>query len=216
MAKTTKMTPWRWPNGHSARASWFTWWVLDRPKGHPYRPSRGATRSASDRAMKTSDQVSGTSKAMIVMTDGEYRGEDAVAGAQRAQREGVVVHVVGLGSPEGAPVPTVQGGNPVGFIKDENGQTVVSKLNERMCQEIAADAGGMYVRASTGGSGLEVIMEQVDKMEKSAVDDCVFEWYEERFQLFIGFALLLLLVEFFISNRKSRKLGALNLFEVKQ
>lgn len=180
-------------------------------------PTQGtAIGTAIDMAMKTFDQVSGTSKAMVVMTDGENHEDDAVAAAQRAQRAGVVVHVVGLGSPEGAPIPTFQGANPVGFIKDENGQTVVSKLNESMCQEIAAAAGGMYVRASTGGSGLEVIMEQVDKMEKNAVDVRLFESYEDRFQLFIGFALLLLLVEFFISNRKSRKLGALNLFEVKQ
>lgn len=180
-------------------------------------PTQGtAIGTAIDMAMKTFDQVSGTSKAMIVMTDGENHEDDAVAAAQRAQREGVVVHVVGLGSPEGAPVPIFQGGNPVGFIKDENGQTVVSKLNESMCQEIAAAAGGMYVRASTGGSGLDVIMEQVDKMEKKAVDIRLFKSYEDRFQLFLGFALLLLLVEFFISNRKSRKLGALNLFEVKK
>lgn len=180
-------------------------------------PTQGtAIGTAIDMAMKTFDQVSGTSKAMIVMTDGENHEDDAVAAAKRAQGAGVVVHVIGLGSPEGAPVPTFQQGNPVGFIKDENGQTVVSKLNESMCQEIAAAAGGMYVRASTGGSGLDVIMEQVDKMEKKAVDVRLFKSYEDRFQLFLGFALLLLLVEFFISNRKSRKLGALNLFEVKK
>ena len=180
-------------------------------------PTQGtAIGTAIDMAMKTFDQVSGTSKAMIVMTDGENHEDDAVAAAQRAQSAGVVVHVIGLGSPEGAPVPRFEGGNPVGFIKDEEGKTVVSKLNESMCQEIAAAAGGMYVRASTGGSGLEVVMEQVDKMEKKAVDVRLFKSYEDRFQLFVGVALLLLLVEFFISNRKSHKLEALNLFEVKK
>ena len=179
-------------------------------------PTQGtAIGAAIDMAMKTFDQIEGTSKAMIVMTDGENHEDDALAAAQRAQSEGVVVHVVGLGSPEGAPVPTFQGGNPVGFIKDEEGQTVVSKLNEAMCQEIAAAAGGIYVRASTGGSGLDVVMEQVDKMEKKAVDVRLFKSYEDRFQLFVGFTLLLLVVEFFISNRKSGKRRALNLFEVK-
>ena len=180
-------------------------------------PTQGtAIGEAIDMAMKTFDQVSGGSKAMIVMTDGENHEDDAVAAARRAQSAGVVVHVIGLGSPEGAPVPHFEGDNPVGFIKDEEGKTVVSKLNESMCQEIAAAAGGMYVRASTGGSGLEVVMEQVDKMEKKAVDVRLFKSYEDRFQLFVGFALLLLLVEFFISNRKSRKLEALNLFEVRK
>jgi len=178
-------------------------------------PTQGtAVGAAIDMAMKTFDQVSGTSKAMIVMTDGENHEDDAVAAARRAQSAGVVVHVVGLGSPEGAPIPIFQQGNPVGFIKDEKGETVVSKLNESMCREIAAASGGIYVRASTGGSGLDVVMDQVDKMEKKAVDTKLFKSYEDRFQLFVGFALLLVLLEFFISNRKSRKLSALNLFEV--
>ncbi len=180
-------------------------------------PTQGtAIGAAIAMGMKTFDQVSGTSKAMIVMTDGENHEDDAVAAAAQAQRAGVVVHVIGLGSPEGAPIPIFEHGNPVGFIKDEQDQTVVSKLNEDMCREIAAAAGGVYVRATAAGSGLHIVMEQVDKLEKKAMDTRLFKSYEDRFQLFVGFALLLLVVEFFISNRRSRKLGAVNLFEVNE
>lgn len=180
-------------------------------------PTQGtAIGAAIGMAMKSFDFVNGTSKAMIIMTDGENHEDDAVMAAKQASAEGVVLHVIGLGSPEGAPVPVFQNGNPVGFIKDENGQTVVSKLNEEMCKEITAAGNGMYVRATHAGSGLNIVLDQIEKMEKKAMDTRVFKNYEDRFQLFIGFALLVLLLEFFISNRKNRKLSSLNLFDVKE
>ena len=180
-------------------------------------PTQGtAIGAAVGMAMKSFDLVNGTSKAMIVMTDGENHEDDAVSAAKEAYAKGVVLHVIGLGSPEGAPVPTFQNGNPVGFIKDEEGQTVVSKLNEEMCKEIAAAGKGVYVRATNAGSGLNIVLDQIEKMEKKAVDTRVFKSYEDRFQLFIGFTLLVLLLEFFISNRRNKRLSALNLFEVKE
>ncbi len=180
-------------------------------------PTQGtAIGAAIGMAMKSFDLVNGTSKAMILMTDGENHEDDAVMAAKQASSEGVVLHVIGLGSPEGAPVPVFQNGNPVGFIKDEKGQTVVSKLNEEMCKDIAAAGNGVYIRATNAGSGLNIVLDQIEKMEKKAVDTRVFKNYEDRFQLFIGFALLVLLLEFFISNRKNRKLSSLNLFEVKE
>jgi len=180
-------------------------------------PTQGtAIGSAIDLAMKTFLQVEGTSKAMIVMTDGENHEDDAVAAAKQAHQEGVVVHVVGLGSPEGAPVPHVERGTPTGFIQDENGQTVVSKLNESLCREIAAASSGVYIRASAAGSGLDIVMNQIDKMEKKTVDTRLFKSYEDRFQILIGISLLLVVAEFFISNRKSRRLESIKLFEAKE
>ncbi len=180
-------------------------------------PTQGtAIGAAVGMAMKSFDLVNGTSKAMIVMTDGENHEDDAVSAAKEAYAKGVVLHVIGLGSTEGAPVPVFQNGNPVGFMKDEEGQTVVSKLNEEMCKEIAAAGNGVYVRATNAGSGLNIVLDQIEKMEKKAVDTRVFKSYEDRFQLFIGFALLVLLLEFFISNRRNKRLDALNLFEVKE
>jgi len=179
-------------------------------------PTQGtAIGAAITMGMKSFDQASGTSKAMIIMTDGENHEDDAVAAATNAAAKDVIIHVVGLGSPEGAPVPIFENGNPVDFHKDEKNQTVVSKLNEDMCKEISAAGHGVYVRASNANSGLGMIMDQVAKMEKKTYDTKVFKNYEDRFQVFIALALLFLLVEFFISNRKNLRWSAWNLFEVK-
>ncbi|MEQ7800511.1 VWA domain-containing protein [Pedobacter sp. ASV1-7] len=179
-------------------------------------PTQGtAIGAAVDMGMKSFNFVNGTSKAMILMTDGENHEDDAVSAAKSASSKDVAIHVIGLGSPEGAPVPIYKNGKPVGFHTDEAGKTVVSKLNEEMCKEISEAGQGVYVRASNANSGLNIVMDQVNKMEKKTYDSKNFKNYEDRFQFFVGFALLLLVLEFFISNRRNLKLSELNLFEVR-
>lgn len=179
-------------------------------------PTQGtAIGAAIDMGMKSFNFVNGTSKAMILMTDGENHEDDAVSSAKAARAKDVAIHVIGLGSPEGAPVPIYRNGKPVGFHTDEEGKTVVSKLNEEMCKEISEAGNGVYVRASNANSGLNIVMDQVNKMEKKTYDSKNFKNYEDRFQFFVGFALLLLVLEFFISNRRNLKLSELNLFEVR-
>ncbi|WEK20667.1 MAG: VWA domain-containing protein [Candidatus Pedobacter colombiensis] len=179
-------------------------------------PTQGtAIGAAIDMGMKSFDFVNGTSKAMILMTDGENHEDDAVTAAKHARAKDVAIHVIGLGSPEGAPVPIYKNGKPVGFHTDEAGKTVVSKLNEEMCKEISAAGNGVYVRASNANSGLNIVMDQVNKMEKKTYDSKSFKNYEDRFQFFLGLAVLLLLLEFFISNRRNLKIIELNLFEVR-
>lgn len=180
-------------------------------------PTQGtAIGAAIEMGMKSFNLVNGTSKAMILMTDGENHEDDAVRAAKNAASKGVSIHVIGLGSPQGAPMPIYQNGNPIGFRKDEKGETVVSKLNEEMCKEVAQAGNGAYVRASSANSGLGIVMDQIAKMEKKTYDSKVFKSYEDRFQIFLALALVLLLVEFFISNRKNLKLSGLNIFEVKE
>ena len=180
-------------------------------------PTQGtAIGAAIDMGMKSFDFVNGSSKAMILMTDGENHEDDAVGAARRASEKDVAIHVIGLGSPEGAPVPVFQNGNPVGFHKDENGQTVMTKLNEEMCREISAAGNGVYVHASNANSGLGLVLDQVAKMEKKTYSSKLFKDFEDRFQFFLAFALLLLVAEFFISSRKNLKWSELNLFEEKK
>jgi len=179
-------------------------------------PTQGtAIGAAIDMGMKSFNFVNGTSKAMILMTDGENHEDDAVSAVKQARAKNVTIHVIGLGTPEGAPVPVYRNGQPVGFHTDEAGKTVVSKLNEEMCKEISQMGNGVYVRASNANSGLNIVMDQVNKMEKKGYDSKMFKNYEDRFQFFLGFALLLLVLEFLISNRRNLKLSELNLFEVR-
>jgi Ca-activated chloride channel family protein len=179
-------------------------------------PTQGtAIGAAIDMGMQSFDLKDGTGKAMIIITDGENHEDDAVAAAKNAVDKDVTVHVIGIGSVEGAPIPIYQGNKQVGFHTDSAGHTVISKLNEDMCKEIAAAGNGAYVRATNSNSGLGIIRGEIDKIQRKTYDAKSFKDFEDRFQFFIGFALLCLVVEFFITNRKSLRLSRLKLFEVK-
>ncbi|WP_158991894.1 VWA domain-containing protein [Mucilaginibacter sp. L196] len=175
-----------------------------------------AIGAAIDLGVKSFDYKDGTGKAIILMTDGENHEDDAVTAAQNAHDKGVVVHVIGFGSPQGAPVPIYDNGKQVGFHLDSAGHTVISKLNEDMCKEIAVAGNGVYIRATDANSGLGIVMDQVHKMKQKTYDSKSFKDFEDRFQFFIAIALFLFIAEFFISNRKSLRLSNLKLFEVKK
>lgn len=179
-------------------------------------PTQGtAIGAAIDLGLQSLDFKNGLSKAMIIITDGENHEDDAVAAAKSALRKEVSVHVIGVGSTEGAPIPIYQDGKQTGFHLDSAGKSVVSKLNEDMCKEIASAGGGTYVRATNANGGLATVMDQIEKMSKKTFGTKMFKDYEDRFQFFLLFALIALSIEFFISNRKNPKFNKLKLFEVK-
>lgn len=179
-------------------------------------PKQGtAIGNAIDLAVESFDFDSKSGKAIIVITDGENHEDDAVASTQKATEKGVVVHTIGMGSAQGAPIPAYRRGQQIDYRKDKEGNTVVTKLNEQMLQEIAIAGNGTYVRATNAQAGLKHIMEKVNKMEKAEFGTKMYTDYEDRFQYFIGIALILLLIEFLISERKSRWLSDIKLFEVK-
>ena len=180
-------------------------------------PTQGtAIGSAIDLAMESFDFETTTSKAIIVITDGENHEDDAVQTAQNVVEMDVSVHTIGMGSEQGAPLPIYRGGKQVGFRTDNSGNSVVSKLDETMLKQVATAGNGTYVRATNANAGLGIIMNEIGKMEKKEFDSKVFKNYESRFQIFLIIALVLLLVEFFISTRRSGKLDGVNLFEVKK
>jgi Ca-activated chloride channel family protein len=180
-------------------------------------PTQGtAIGSAIDLGMKSFDFKDGTGKAMILITDGENHEDDAVVAAKSAAEKDVTVSVIGIGSANGSPIPIYENGKQAGFHTDSAGHTVISKLDEDMCKEIAAAGQGTYVRATIANSGLNIVMNQINKVQRKTYDSKSFKDFEDRFQFFLGFAFLLLIVEFFISNRKSLRLSGLKLFEVKK
>jgi Ca-activated chloride channel homolog len=175
-----------------------------------------AIGSAIDMGMRSFDFNNGTSKVMILMTDGENHEDDAVKAAEEAHDKNVIIHVIGFGSPQGAPIPIYENGKPAGFHTDSAGHEVISKLNEDMCKEIATAGHGVYLRATNANSGLGIVMDQVNKMKQKTYNSKQFTEFEDRFQFFLAMAFLLLVVEFFISNKKSLRLSRLKLFEVKK
>lgn len=148
-------------------------------------------------------------KALIIITDGENHEDDAVEAAREAAAQGVIIHTIGMGSPDGTPIPAGSGGQD--FLRDSEGNTVVTKLDEVTLQKVAAEGRGRYIHSTSGDDGLDALLTQIGKMEKKTFGTKQFTDYEDRFQYFLGLGLLLLIVESIIGNRKSPWWSKINL-----
>ena len=146
---------------------------------------------------------------IILITDGENH-DDAIAVAERAAQMGVKIFTIGIGTPEGAPIQI--GGE---FIKDEAGEMVVSKLNEEMLARIADITGGAYVRSSKQSIGLDEIVKAINEMEQTELSTVRFEEFNEQYQYLLIAALVLLLLEFVVLDRRNPLLAHLNIFREK-
>lgn len=160
----------------------------------------------------TSDE--NVNRAIIVITDGENHEDDPVAAAKLAADKGIKVYTVGMGLSKGAPIPSLSGRSN-DFMKDKNGNVVISKLDEATLQEVAITGNGAYIPANNIRNGINNLMEELGELEKSELEAKVITDYDEQYQWFIGIALLLILVEFLILERKNRRLKHINIFEVK-
>jgi Ca-activated chloride channel family protein len=126
--------------------------------------------------------------------------------AEAAETEGVVIYTVGIGSPQGVPIPVLdERGIQVGFKKNRQGEVVVTKLDELALEKIALQTGGKYYRASSGEAELDRIYEAIAGMDKKELASLKFSQYEERFQYMLGAALLLLVIETLLSERRKVK-----------
>ena len=149
-------------------------------------------------------------RVIILITDGENHDDDAIAVAERAAQMGVKIFTIGIGTPEGAPIQI--GGE---FIKDEAGEMVVSKLNEEMLARIADITGGAYVRSSKQSIGLDEIVKAINEMEQTELSTVRFEEFNEQYQYLLIAALVLLLLEFVVLDRRNPLLAHLNIFREK-
>ena len=151
------------------------------------------------------------SRAIILITDGENHDDDAVAVAKRAAEQGIRIYTIGIGTPEGAPIE-IDGE----FIRDEQGEMVVSKLNEEMLAQIADLTGGAYVRATKQDIGLDEIVRSINEMEQSELSTVRFEEFNEQYLYLLIAALVLLVAEFFLLARRNPLLAHLNIFREKR
>ncbi len=148
-------------------------------------------------------------KTIVLITDGENHEDDAIGAASAAAEKGIHVNIVGIGLPKGGPIP-LQGTN--NYMKDKDGNVVITMLNEQMCQEIAAAGKGMYVRADNTNSALKALQKEIDKMKKTELDSKVYSEYDEQFQLVAWIALFLLIIELLIFDRKNRIFRKVKIF----
>lgn len=147
------------------------------------------------------------SRVIVLITDGENHEDDALAVAERAAQMGVSIYTIGIGTPEGAPISI--GGD---FIRDEKGEMVVSKLNEEMLRKIADITDGLYVRSSLKSIGLDEIVERIEEMEKSELSTIRFEEFDEQYRWLVIIAVVLLLIEFVLLDKRNPLLAHLNIF----
>lgn len=149
-------------------------------------------------------------RTIIVLTDGENHEDDAVEAAKRAKELGITVNVVGVGSVAGSPIPVPRSSD---YWRDENGEVVVSALDEKMCKEVAAAGGGIFVRATNSNSALRALSSEIGKMQKGELDVSVYSDYDDKFYILAWMALVLIIAEQLILGRKNRWLGKYKWFE---
>ena len=141
----------------------------------------------------------------------ENHQDDAVAAAKQAHEKGIVIHTIGMGLEQGAPIP--EKGKPGQFMQDAQGNVVISKLDEQTLQDIAKAGEGLYIRASNTEVGLNRLLDEVNRMEKSLLEERVYSDYAEKYQYFLLVGLFFIFVEFMILGRKNKHFMKINLFK---
>jgi Ca-activated chloride channel family protein len=168
-----------------------------------------AIGAAIDLAVDSFSDDEEVNKALIIITDGENHEDDALGSAEDATDKGIIIHTIGMGSIEGSPIPIYRNGREIGYVKDKQGNTVVSKLNAGMLQQIAAQGDGRFIRSSSADPDLTLLLEEISGLDKKEFEAKMFTEYEDRFQYFLAAALLFLIIELLISNRKNKYLARL-------
>ncbi len=166
---------------------------------------------AIDMASHSFTQQENIGRAIIVITDGENHEGGALEAAKAAKERGMRVYVLGVGTTKGSPIPEPETGD---YMRDNSGQTVMTALNEQMCREIAQAGGGAYIHVENNSNAQRLLDEELDKLEKNETESTIYSDYDEQFQAVGWIALLLLILEVCILDRKSQLQKRVSLFKV--
>ena len=150
-------------------------------------------------------------RAIIVITDGEDHEGGALEAAREAYKKGINVFILGVGTSKGAPIPDGNGG----YLKDNSGQTVLSALNEQMCQQVAKAGNGVYIHVDNTSDAQEKINKELSKLQSGISDTVVYSECNEQFQIFGIILLLLLIVETILLESRNPLFKKINLFRDK-
>ncbi len=172
-----------------------------------------AIESAIDRALLAFHNNGSNNKTIILVSDGESHEDDPLAAARRAADKGVVIHTVGIGSREGAPIPIIKNNRITGYFRDEEGNTVISRYDEQTLRAIAEATGGIFRHGMGASMGLDEILQEIRSLEKEAYDTVMFADYESRYHYFVAIALLLLIADMLIMSRKNKYLSKIRIFD---
>jgi len=163
---------------------------------------------AIDLSMSSFSQQENIGKAIILITDGEDHEGGAVEAAKRANKKGINVFILGVGSTKGVPIPT---GN--GYMQDMNGQTVMTALNEEMCKQVAQSGNGMYIHVDNTSDAQETLNDEISKLQKGETQNVSYSEYDEQFGAFAFLALILLVLDICLLEVKNPLLRNVRLFK---
>lgn len=177
-------------------------------------PSQGtAIADAIELSTDYFDDKDQKNRILVLLTDGEDHEEGYQKAAGEAKENGIKILTAGIGTERGAPIPHMVNGRKVGFKKDKYGEVVVSQLNADLLNEIAAAADGEYLNTTSTSQFVEELVTNIENMEKKEFESQMFADYQDQFQWFLGFALLLMLLDILILERKTQWFKRLKLFE---
>jgi len=167
--------------------------------------------AAMERSASGFEKLEKKHKVLLLLTDGEDQEGGVIEAAEECRKEGIKIYTVGIGNPQGEPIPILdRKGAQLGFKKDENGEVVVSRLDETTLQKLALATGGKYYRATAGEMELEKIFDEITKMEKKELEGTLVTRFDDRFQWPLLLAIMLIVTEFFVPERKKPAKGAVN------
>jgi len=158
------------------------------------------------------DNEEQTNRILIIISDGEDHSEIAADVAEEASKQGIRIFTIGVGDVKGAPIPIKKNGVVLNYKKDNQGETVITKLDENTLKAIAEEANGTYINGKNTNKVVESIRDILNKMDKTEFEAKQFADFKDQFQWFLALALALLFLDIFLLERKTAWLKKLNLF----
>ena len=150
------------------------------------------------------------SQAIILITDGEDHDSNAIEIAQQLSKKNIPIHCIGIGSEQGAPIPIYENKHMIGYKKDKEGNTVITKLNKAFLNNLASETKGLVVIATNTDFGLNALLKEIKKLNKNESDTLTFKDYESQYQWFLGMTILLLTIDFLILETKPKWIKTLS------
>jgi Ca-activated chloride channel family protein len=158
------------------------------------------------------DDEEQTNRVLIIISDGEDHGDEALDSAEEANEQGIRILTIGVGDTKGGPIPIKRNGVVLNYKKDNNGETVITRLDETRLKEIAAEANGIYINGKNTTEVVEAIKDVLAKMDKKEFESKQIADFKDQFQWFLGLGIFLLVLDIFFLERKTEWLKKLNLF----
>ena len=171
-----------------------------------------AINEAIELAKKYYDDEEQTNRVLFIISDGEDHEGNVASIAEEAANEGIKIFTIGVGTEKGGPIPLKQNGIVQRYKKDSQGETVITKLNPTILQEIAEEANGTYIDGTNTKSVVDQVTEILQNMDKTEFEAKQFADFKDQFQWFLGAGLLLLFLDIFFLERRTSWLKKLNLF----